>query len=188
MTSNLVCKCRREFLLEAFGEQKSSTLEIVIGSCCDVCNSDVDKVDVDRTDELQTLYNAIGVIGSKGEVKIAQWIRGSSLSWTDKFDKQSASYGNSHGHNELWWRLFIRKCHVLCAANKQLKSIIKQSQHYCVQGVVCTTAKGYKILDDGERFMLPTSPTESNDTRTCSGSASRGRNKATEKSACKLAR
>ena len=78
------------------------------------------KTDIDFTEELKTLYNAIEVLGSRGVVKIAQWVRGSTLSWTDKYNRVC-------GHNEEWWRLFIRKCHVLGTANKQLKSIIKVS-------------------------------------------------------------
>ena len=40
-------------------------------------------------------------------------------------------------------------------ANKELKSIIKQSKHYSVQGIICTTSKGYKIIQDGEKFVIP---------------------------------
>ena len=163
VTSDLVCKCRRVLLLESFGEECSET-EAEADSCCDVCSNEQVKTDIDFTEELKTLYNAIEVIGSKGEVKIAQWVRGSTLSWTDKYNKQSVSYGKSHGHNEEWWRLFIRKCHVLGTANKQLKSIIKQSQHYSVQGVICTTSKGSNLIQNGEKFTIPPMMSEEDNT------------------------
>ena len=188
VTSGLVSKCRRQSLLEFFGEEDSNSQERG-DSCCDVCGSLQQKVDVDYSEELKTLYNAIEVIGSKGEVKLAQWIRGCTLSWTDNYDKQSMSYGNSNGHNEMWWRLFIRKCHILGTANKELKSIIKQSQHYSVQGVVSTTSKGYKIIHDGEKFTIPTVILESHkDDDQCQGSNSRKRNKSADKSAGKSIR
>ena len=37
-------------------------------------------------------YHALETVGSKGEVKVAEWIRGSALSWTEKHDKNSLSY------------------------------------------------------------------------------------------------
>ena len=71
--SHLVHNCRRLTLLELFGEGVSTTnLQVPNRECCDVCAL-----------ELSILHNAIEVIGQKGEVKLAQWIRGSSLAWTN---------------------------------------------------------------------------------------------------------
>ena len=55
-------------------------------SCCDVCAQEYLGSN-DVTEELSILYDAINTIGQKGEVKLAQWIRGSSLSWTDAYYK-----------------------------------------------------------------------------------------------------
>ena len=63
----------------------------------------------------------------------------------------------SQGHSEMWWRLFIRKCHVLGVVRKELKSIIKQSQHYGIQGVICKTSNGEAVIESGETFMVYTS-------------------------------
>ena len=46
--------------------------------------------------ELCTLINAVDTFGEKGELKVVQWIRGSSLAWTDQYDKNAISYGKSH--------------------------------------------------------------------------------------------
>ena len=48
------------------------------------------------TEELRILVDAItavGGLGSKGEAKIVQWIRGSSLQWTSEYDETTLSYG-----------------------------------------------------------------------------------------------
>ena len=84
-------------------------VQLICSECCDVCalesfgNSDVTK-------ELSILHNAIEVIGQKGEIKLAQWIRGSSLPWTNAYDKKAPSYGYSTGHSEMCWRIFMRQC------------------------------------------------------------------------------
>ena len=71
-----------------------------------------------------------------GELKVVQWIIGSSLAWTDQYDKNAISYGKSHHHSEKWWRTFIRQCHVLGLVQKQLRSVIKKSEHYSIQGIL----------------------------------------------------
>lgn len=52
------------------------------------------------TEELKVLVSAIDEIGSKGEVKLVQWIRGSHVAWTERFNTKSYSYGNSKGHTD----------------------------------------------------------------------------------------
>ena len=152
--ADLVNKCRRKSLLELVGEDASETIS---GSdnCCDVCASKIEVVEVDFKKELETLYNAIDILGPKGELKITQWIRGSTLAWTNKHDKSCMSYGNSRGHSEKWWRLFIRKCHVLGFAKKELKSIIKKSQHYGIQGIIQKTSEGMSVIEANQKLMLP---------------------------------
>ena len=58
-------------------------------------------------------------------MKLAQWIRGSSLAWTNAYDKKAPSYGYSTGHSEMSWRIFMRQCHVLGLVQRELKSIKK---------------------------------------------------------------
>ena len=90
--SHLVHKCRRLSLLELFGEDVSTTdWQVSKSECCDVCALE-SSGNSDLTSELSILHNAIEVIGQKGEVKLAQWIRGSSLAWTDAYDKTAPSY------------------------------------------------------------------------------------------------
>ena len=126
-------------------------------NCCDVCEltAESTEADHDLTEELEILYDAVQTLGSKGELKITQWIRGSGLAWTNAYKKSCMSYGNSQGHSEKWWWLFIRKCHVLGVVKKELKSIIKQSQHYGIQGIIYKTSEGETLLESGEKFMVP---------------------------------
>ena len=105
--------------------------------------------------ELEILYDAVRTLGSKGELKITQWIRGSGLAWTNAYNKSCMSYGNSRGHSEKWWRLFIKKCHVLGVVKKELKSIIKQSQHYGIQGIISKSSEGEAVIESGASFMVP---------------------------------
>ena len=41
------------------------------------------------------MINAIDTLHQKGEKKVAEWIRGSSLAWTQPYNTQSMSYGNA---------------------------------------------------------------------------------------------
>ena len=45
----------------------------------------------DCTEELKVLISAIDEIGSKGEVKLVQWICGSHVAWTERFNTKSYS-------------------------------------------------------------------------------------------------
>ena len=138
-------------LLTLFGEENEEVLKHP--KCCDVCELTTESEEADLTKEIGILYDAMQTLGSKGELKIMQWIRGSSLAWTDAYNKTCTSYGNSQGHSEKWWRLFIRKCHVLGVVRKELKSIIKQSQHYGIQGVICKTSNGEAVIQSGETTL-----------------------------------
>ena len=115
----------REIFLDAFGEECLQNDDVQSVACCDVCKTNPQLVNM--TEELRTLVDAITVVGSKGEVKIVQWIRGSSLQWTSEYDKTTMSYGNFKGRIEIWWRKLIRQCHVMGFIEKELKSIIKKS-------------------------------------------------------------
>ena len=79
--SDLANKCMREMLLHLFGEESAEIDNSRHGSsCCDVCENGKEAQTHDLLEELKILYNAIDTIGSKEELKISQWIRGSALS------------------------------------------------------------------------------------------------------------
>ena len=91
--SDVVNQCRRSSLL------REEDKELVKHSkCCDVCEFTAESVKADLFKELQILYDAIQTLGSKGELKITQWIRGSGLAWTDTYNKLRM---NSHHHLSL---------------------------------------------------------------------------------------
>ena len=92
-------------------------------NCRDVCQVLLQNTHTvaDFNKELSILYDTIDAIGQKGEVKIARWITSSALSWTDNYNKQTSSYGNSLGHSEHWWHDFIKRCHVVGVAKKDLR-------------------------------------------------------------------
>ena len=95
-------------------------------------------------EELKILVDTLRQIGKKGEVKVAEWIRGSSVKWTNAYNKQAFSYyGNHRNHTLEQWRLFICQCHVLGLIKYKLRSMIKGNGHYSVMGV-------YYPLDDSD--------------------------------------
>ena len=75
--ADLPCKCRRKLLLELFGEKVPHSDEVQ-KDCCDVCQVLLQGTHevVDFSKELEILYDAIDIIGQKGEMKLTQWIRG----------------------------------------------------------------------------------------------------------------
>lgn len=153
--SHLVHKCRRIMLLELFGEGTSDLKQRMEGHvCCDVCQLE-QTGSSDCSQHLKVLHDAINVIGEKGEVKLAQWIRGSTLAWTNAYNKACMSYGYSSENSEVWWRVFMRKCFILGLVNRQLKSIIKQNQHYAVQGVFTITSEGREHVENGMELIIP---------------------------------
>ena len=99
--------------MDMFGEENNSCDSS--GDCCDVCmhkNGDETEY-TDHKEELKILLDALNNIGCKGEVKIAEWIRGSKLQWTDAFNKNCLSYGNHNNKDMNFWRTFIKQCHVM---------------------------------------------------------------------------
>lgn len=67
--------CRRRLILNLFGEKDTEPTSL--GDCCDVYKSETNVSDHKR--ELKILIDAMDTIRSKGEVKIAEWIRGSNI-------------------------------------------------------------------------------------------------------------
>ena len=145
--------CRRKVLLQLFSENDENAR--ADGQCCDVCiNQDIASTD-DFKEELKVLINALETVGSKGEVKVAEWIRGSALSWTEKHDKSSLSYGNHCGHGIDFWRKFMRQCHVLGLVNYELQSLIKGNGHYAVMGVYSPSEEGKQAVSEEKPLILP---------------------------------
>ena len=147
--AHLAGKCCRQLFLDLFGEGYSTENS----HCYDVCDTEITMHDCNA--ELCTLINAVDTVGEKGELKVVQWIRGSSLAWTDQYDKNAISCGKSHHHSEKWWRTFIRQCHVLGLVQKQLWSVIKKSEHYSIQGILVVQDKGREVAADRKSVLLP---------------------------------
>ena len=49
----------------------------------------------------------------------------------------------------------MRQCHVCGLLQKELRSIIKKSGHYCIQGVMCVLPKAREVIDEKESVLLP---------------------------------
>ena len=133
--SHIAGTCRRTTLLSLFSQQPQSTLLLQNGVSFDVCKSNIEKPTgemIDVTEDLLTLLNTVKFLGVKGELKIAQWIRGSNAAWTELHDKASStSYGSFNGHSETWWRGFIKLCYCLGYVEKELQSLIKKKWYLC---------------------------------------------------------
>ena len=72
-----------------FGEE--NTPADATGDCCDVCLQNNDS-ELDFKEELNILIDALNHVGCKGEVKVAELIRGSNIAWTNEYDKYRLSY------------------------------------------------------------------------------------------------
>lgn len=103
----------------------------------------------------EVLVSAIDEIGSKGEVKLVQWICGSHVAWTKRFNTKSYSYGNSKGHTDHWWRQFVCLCHVYGLVQRQLQSIINRTGSYTIEGLYKVTHKGRLYIEEGKRLLVP---------------------------------
>ena len=94
-----------------------------------------------------TAIDAIDTIGSRGELKIAQWIQGSTLQWTASYNEVASSYGILMGHSEHWWRRFLRQVSV--------SGVLERTNNYCIQGLYRVTPKGRETLLNSESFSIP---------------------------------
>ena len=151
VNAHLAGVCRKRLLLNAFGEV--DTLTNATGDCCYVCLQTNPVVDF--KEELKILLDALNQVGYKGELKIAEWIRGSNISWTNSYDKSCLSYGNNRGKDLYFWRMFIKQCHVMSFVQLELRSMIKSSGHYAVNCVYCPTPEGIHAVNDSAPFLLP---------------------------------
>ena len=78
--AHLAGLCRRRILLDMFGE--TDTPCAASGDCCDVCIGS-ESGSIELAEELKILNDALEQIGSKGELKVSEWIRGSKIPWTN---------------------------------------------------------------------------------------------------------
>ena len=78
-------KYRRRVLLNLFGENETEAK--ADGVCCDVC-----ELNISCSLELAKLLKALETLGGIGEVKLAEWLRGSNASWTNKHNKTCNSW------------------------------------------------------------------------------------------------
>ena len=100
-------------------------------------------------EELKILVDALQQVGKKGEAKVAEWIRGSAVSWTNAYNKNSYSYGNNKGHTLEQWRLFMPE---LC---RYLISVTITSLVHSLEPLHnnCTTSQ---IVNRYNKLPLPT--------------------------------
>ena len=148
----LACACRRKLLLDIFQDSYAATVN---DKCCDVCSAKTDGEEqtVDCKYELEILLDALGQIGCKGEVKIAEWIRaGSQISWTDAYD---ISNGNHRNRDMTFWRSFLKQCYVAGYIDLELKSFIKGNGYYSVQGVYKSLLRGRNLTSTKEEILFP---------------------------------
>ena len=150
--AHLAGLCRRRLLLDMFGE--TNTDPIASNECCDVCKGST-LILKNYKPELIVLIDALEQIGCKGELKIAEWIRGSKISWTDSYNKHSLSYGNHKGKDIAFWRSFIKQCHAKSLIQLELKSMIKGSGHYEVHGMYYPLPNGLQLAKGEDPCMLP---------------------------------
>ena len=142
--------------MDMFGEESNPSDSL--GDCCDVCEQKKSNETeyANHKEELKVLIDALRNVGCKGEVKIAEWIRGSKLQWTDAYDKKCLSYGNHKNKDMSFWRTFIKQCHVLSLVQLELRSMIKGNGLYAVNGVYFPTQNGLDAIQNSEPLVLAT--------------------------------
>jgi len=102
----------------------------------------------DHRREFEIAADAIDHLGCYGEVKITKWIRGSKRAWMSDKNTQNLSFSNHCGHSDVWWRTFLRKCHVLGLLERRFKNTVKSSGQYAVFACYSVTNKGRLKLSD----------------------------------------
>lgn len=91
VNAHLSGKCRCRVILDAFGEADIPAEFTSI--CSDVCENQAAYQIVDY-EEFKILDDVLKQVGSKGEVKISEWVCGSKVSWTNEFHKSALSFWN----------------------------------------------------------------------------------------------
>ena len=161
--AHLARKCRHEVVLEGFGEQMQISQNA--DHCCDVCA--LPQVSPDnRLHELSLMVNAIDEIGTKGEKKFAQFIRGSNEAWIKNlpnFDPSSSStaYGKSPPNLSLeWWRQFARQCSVAGYLVRKVDCGTFQGRQAAVFSYYAVTQEGRDAVVNSKEVLLPPIPNQ----------------------------
>ena len=147
--AGLAGRCRRCVITQEFGEPDSNAVGMY-GLCCDVCTELSSKQLRNYSKEFKVAFDALQQIGSKGESKLTEWIRGNTRPWMKGFNKSSTAFANSCGRSEIWWRGFFRKCHAIGVLERKLCNLAKSNQHYAIMAIYTSTWKGQKVVSDNE--------------------------------------
>ena len=150
----LARKCRHEVVLEGFGEHMVNSVE----QCCDVCALPPVSLD-NRSREFALLVSAIDELGTKGEKKLAQFLRGSNYAWIKELPidlNSSKAYGKSPPQLSLeWWRSFARQCSVAGYLNRKVDCGTFQGRHGGVFSYFEVSPKGRSTIAGDEDVLLP---------------------------------
>ena len=98
----------RKVLVNLFDESEDNATSI--GKCYDICDQGVIQME-DRATELK-LLDAIKELGNRGEVKIADWIRGGQLTWMKDIQverNETSAYSKSRKGLSKAWKNFVRQ-------------------------------------------------------------------------------
>lgn len=156
--AHLAGKCRRQVVVEAFGEPEVNAIGLD-GECCDVCDQNLQEFS-DHKHELAVAIDAIHTLGVYREAKLSLWIRGNTRPWMEPFNKTAMSFANSLGHSEQWWCTFFRQAHVHGLLDRKIANLAKANQHYAVQTLYYATEAGENSVINGSSFLLPILTTE----------------------------
>ena len=118
------------------------------------------------------MVNAIDEIGTKGEKKLAQYIRGSKEAWIKKLPNLSSSvaYGKSPPNLSLeWWRQFARQCSVAGYLVRKVDCGTFQGRQAGVFSYYEVTQEGRGTVANNKEVQLPPIPNQAAEFR-CSTS------------------
>lgn len=90
----LAGKCIRKALLEYYDEDLKDATE----SCCGGFDG-ADRDFTPCTKEAKSLVQAVQALGSKGECKVSEFLRGSNSLWLTDENKEDISYGAGRDHS-----------------------------------------------------------------------------------------
>ena len=132
-------------------------------NCCDVCA--LPKVSLNnRLHELTIMVNAIDEIGTKGEKKLAQYVRCGNEAWIKSLANLSASkaYGRSPPNLTLeWWHQFARQCSVAGYLNRKVDYGTFQGRQAGVFSYYEVAEKRKDAIANNKEVLLPPIPNQS---------------------------
>ena len=141
-----------KMLLEYYDEE----LQVGAESCCGVCDGPERDL-IPCTKEARSLVQAVQALGSKGECKVSEFLRGSNSSWLTEQNKEDISYGAGRDHSLAWWRIFIRQCHCLGIIDNKVSVQVVSGQQHAVCTTIHNTAVGHTLVSSSltEDVLLP---------------------------------